>query len=122
VYVIDDDVYIVECVGRIAKASLLEVVEAIYARHPERAPRAVLFFEAPGCKGYDRDVLTFYEQDAGRAQPGLVGVITENALVRMIVRAVGVGFRVFTHRTLAVYDDLPAALADLRARALRRGG
>lgn len=63
---------------------------------------------------YDADVLGYYEDNPHKdaPMPDEVAVVTNNRMIRMVVGATAIGFRMFTGRRLRVYPDLPTAFAE----------
>lgn len=105
--------YVIAAHDRLGLVDLREAMTVVYDHAGERGPARILFWESSTCTGFDRDVLEFYKEERFKdaPQPDEVAVVTNSRLISMVVSATGIGFRLFTKRTLKVYDDIAAAIA-----------
>jgi hypothetical protein len=105
--------YVLELRGKLERATIIHALDAVYGHAGHQGPRRVIFWEADAID-YDGDLLRYYEDNPHKDAPlpEEVSVVTTNRMIRMVVGATAIGFRMFTHRRLRVYPDLPAALAE----------
>lgn len=105
--------YVFAAHDRMTLDDLREAMHVVYDDAGEPGPARLLFWETSTCKGFDRDVLEFYKEERFKdaPQPDEVAVVTTNRMINMVVSATGIGFRLFTKRTLRTYEDIAAAIA-----------
>lgn len=105
--------YVIEVSGKLDRALVMHALDAVYRHAGATGPRRVVFWEAAPID-YDADVLGYYEDNPHKdaPMPDEVAVVTNNRMIRMVVGATAIGFRMFTGRRLRVYPDLPTAFAE----------
>jgi hypothetical protein len=105
--------YVVAVFDRLSLDDLREAMTLVYDQAGEAGPRRLLFWETSRSKGFDRDVLDFYKDERFKhaPQPDEVAVVTGSRVIRMVVAATGIGYRLFTGNNLRVYPDIEAAVA-----------
>lgn len=105
--------YVIAVFGTLDKHNLAHSMTAIHQHVDGGALDRVLFWAMTSGVGYDRDLVNYYEHDPnkGAQLPKEVAVISSNRMIRMVVLASAVGFRVFTGGRLRAYENLHEALA-----------
>ncbi len=110
--------YVIAVTGTLDREVVTAAISAIYDHAGAAGPKRVVFWEAAPGVSYERDVLEYYENNPHKdsPQPQEVSVVTTNRMIRMVVSATAIGFRVFTGRRLRAYTDLREALTEAESR------
>jgi hypothetical protein len=106
--------YVIAIFGTLGQENVTQSMTAIYEHLGGDTLDRVLFWGLTASISYDRSLLTYYENNPHKSAPlpREVGVVTSNRMIRMLVAASAVGFRMFTHNRLRAYENLHQAFAD----------
>ena len=93
--------------GRDVRAAL-----AAIERDPgHQRPHAIVWVVTPEVQGYDRSLLEIYRTDGKKpVMPAFMGVVVDNPMHRMVVRAVAVGFKLAMGMGFELFDDEASAV------------
>jgi hypothetical protein len=109
--------YLIAVFGRLQRDNLGASMTAIYEHVGPDPLDRVLFWALTPSVSYDRGLVTYYEDNPHKSAPlpQEVAVVTSNRMIRMVVLASAVGFRVFTGRRLRAYETIHEAFASASA-------
>jgi hypothetical protein len=104
--------YVIAVFGTLGQENVGQSMAAIYQHVDGGTLERVLFWALESGISYDRDLLKYYENNPYKSapQPREVAVVTSNRMLRMVVAASAVGFRMFTGNRLRAYENLHQAL------------
>jgi hypothetical protein len=105
--------YIIAVFGSLGQENVTQSMTAIHEHAANGSLERVLFWALTASVSYDRDLLKYYENNPHKSAPlpREVAVVTSNRMLRMVVAASAVGFRMFTGNRLRAYENLHEALA-----------
>jgi hypothetical protein len=121
--VLDGPVFVMRLKRRPTGQDVRAALVAI-ERDPGHASRhAIVWVVTPEVEGYDRSLLEIYRTDGKKpVMPSFMGVVVDNPMHRMVVRAVAVGFKLAMGIGFELFDDEASAVRLARVALARPPG
>lgn len=120
--VVDGSVFVMRLKGRPSGADVRAALAAIERDPGHTVRHAIVWVVTPQVEGYDRSLLEIYRTDGRKpVMPTFMGVVVDNPMHRMVVRAVAVGFKLAMGMGFELFDDEVSAVANARVALARTG-